>query len=163
MDMMKRFFLILAMIGCASHALADIALVTVAEVEKVTVDEQGKETVSYLPADLVVPGDVVRYTITATNNGSQAADNIVVTNPVPAAMEYQSGSAQSSALGSGTTTEFSVDGGKNWGALESLVVTAEDGSKRPAAAQDVNAVRWKLNFSLEAGKAAKVWYKARLK
>ena len=42
-------------------------------------------------------------------------------------------------------------------------LTEADGSKLPAAAQDVNAVRWKLNFSLQAGDAAKVSYKARLK
>ena len=160
---MKQWLVALVLGVMASAVWADISLVTVAEVEKVTVDEKGVESVSYVPADLVVPGDVVRYTVTATNSGNQAADNIVVTNPVPAAMEYLSGSAQSNALGSGTTIEYSVDAGKSWGALETLVVTTEDGAKRPAAAQDVNAVRWKLNFSLEAGKAAKVWYKARLK
>ena len=144
-------------------ALAEITLSTVAEVEKVTVDEEGNEVVTYLPADLVVPGDVVRYSITATNKaGEKPADKVVITNPVPVEMVYLADSAQSSALGAGTTIEFSIDGGVSWGALASLVVIEADGSKRSAAASDVNAVRWKLNFSLQGGDTARVWYKARL-
>lgn len=163
MNTIKTFFVIAAMAVLSASAFAEVALNTVAEVEKTAVDEQGNETVSYRPADLVVPGDVVRYTISASNTGAEAADKIVITNPVPAEMQYIAGSAQSSAIGSGTTIEFSVDGGNAWGTLESLVVTEADDTKRPAAAADVNAVRWKLNFSLQAGDAAKVSYKARLK
>ena len=110
-----KIFLAFATVSLLSvSAVAEVALQTVAEVEKATVDEQGNETVSYLPADLVVPGDVVRYTISASNAGAEPADKVVITNPVPAEMQYIMGSAQSSAIGSGTTIEFSVDAGNSW-------------------------------------------------
>ena len=45
------------------------------------------------------PGTVLTYTITVTNNGSAAAQNIVLTDPVPANTTYQAGSIVQDAVG----------------------------------------------------------------
>lgn len=145
----------------AVPAWSQVVLSTVAEVEKVVTDEQGRQRIEYHEAAVVVPGDVVRFTITASNTGSQPATAVVLSNPIPVHMSYLADSAQSSALGTGTTLQFSVDDGKAWGDAAALQVI-EDGVRRPATAADYRAVRWQLNFPLAPSEKVRVWYKARL-
>ena len=64
-----------------------------------------------VPAAMVVPGNEVIYVITYENTGDKPADNVVVTNPVPAELEYVS------VLGPAPANQVSVDGGKHFGAL----------------------------------------------
>ena len=61
-------------------ALAQIQVTTVAETEVTETNARGEQVVKRTTASSVVPGTEVIYTITATNTGSEAADNIVVTN-----------------------------------------------------------------------------------
>ena len=50
-----------------------------------------KQTVDLNGGDLL-PGDVVEYTITVTNQGTGAASNVVLLDPIPAGSTYQAGS-----------------------------------------------------------------------
>jgi uncharacterized repeat protein (TIGR01451 family) len=110
-----------------------------------------------VPAAMVVPGNEVFYVITYENTGDKPAENVVVTNPVPADLEYVS------VLGPGPANQVSVDGGKHYDALANLTVTDADGKPRPAAAADVTHVRWALSGALEPGSGGTVSFKARLK
>ena len=74
-------------------------------------DENGDRTTDLVAVDTAVPGDEVVYTVTFTNVGVEAAENILITNPIPAQMRYVSGTA----FGPGSDVEYSADGGTTWG------------------------------------------------
>ncbi len=52
------------------------------------------KTVSDLNGGSLAPGDVLEYTITATNTGQDSATNSVLTDPIPANTTYKPGSLQ---------------------------------------------------------------------
>ena len=142
-----------------NQALAQIEVKTVAEIEVTETDKQGKKTVKRTAPTTVVPGTEVIYTITAKNTGAEAADNIMVTNPVPEHTVYIDGSA----FGAGTNITFSVDGGKSFDQAKKLTVKDAKGEARPAKAADYTHVRWTFQFSLQPGQEAPVWYRTRVK
>ena len=119
---------------------------TVVQKEEVTTDESGDTTRRLVPAETVVPGEDVIYTITFTNISDDSAENIVITNPISANLTYVDGSA----FGPGTLIEFSVDGGRSFASADRLMVGAE-GAERPAEAADFTHVRWTMQNDLAAG------------
>jgi uncharacterized repeat protein (TIGR01451 family) len=143
----------------SSQLMAQIEVTAVAEVEVSQTNELGEKTVKRTAATSVVPGTEVIYTITAKNTGTEVADNIVVTNPVPKHTVYVDGSA----FGPDAVITFSADGGKTYDSARKLMVTGTDGKPRPATAADYSHVRWILQFNLNPGQEADVWYRARVK
>lgn len=143
----------------STQVLAEIKVTTVAEVEITETNAKGEQVVKRTAATRVVPGSEVIYTITAKNTGNEAADNIVVTNPIPEQTVYVDGSA----FGSGTAITFSVDGGKSYDTADKLTVKDTAGNPRTATANDYTHVRWTLQFSLQPGQEAPVWYRIRVK
>jgi len=117
-----------------------------------TVEEGGVKRTVLGPAGKVVPGQEVIYDLSFANPGSRPAEKVVLTNPVPATLEYVSGDE---AL-------VSVDGGKNFGALTTLKVANPDGTQRAAQPRDVTHVRWNL-ATVAPGASGHVQFKARLK
>ena len=75
---------------------------------QVTTDATGATQRDLVQATTVVPGDSVVYTITFENFGDQAAENVTITNPVPANLTYELGTA----CGPGSAIQFSVACGK---------------------------------------------------
>lgn len=146
----------------STAVLAEIKLEHSAQVEKVEKAANGKEVIKLVPADLVVPGNVLVYTVTATNTGNAPAEKIVVTDAISEHNVYISDSAGSVAIGKNTTITFSADGGKTYAAPQQLTVT-ENNVTRAAAPADYTHVRWQLNFALEPQKSTSVFFKARLK
>ena len=143
----------------SSPVLAQIEVSTTAEIEVIEVNPDGTESVSRKAASRVVPGTEVIYTITAKNAGDEPADEVVVTNPVPAQTRYVEGSA----AGANTDVTFSVDGGNTWGRAESLTVADANGEPRAATADDYTHVRWTLKSSLAPSQQRPVWYRARVR
>lgn len=119
-------------------------------------DGTAQET--FVPAGKVVPGDVVAYTIEARNVSQQAADRVVVTDPIPSEMQYLDGSASAA----GAELLFSVDGGFRFDAAERLTVANEDGSRRPALASDYTHVRWVLAAPLAPAEQRSLRFLAQL-
>ena len=74
------------------------------------------------------------FSTSYSNVGAQPINNVVVTNPLPSAVEI---SAQSAA-----ELTVSVDGGKHWGRIAGLTVADGKGGQRPAQAADVTHIRW---------------------
>ena len=140
------------------HAAADIRLKAVAEVEVTVVNDKGETEVKRVPAAKVVPGTEVIYTITVSNLGDQAADSVVVTDPIPENTTY----VDRSAFGAGTKITFSVDGGKSYDLAGKLKVKDAAGKLRAATASDYTHIRWVLNFTLKPKDVAPVWFKVRL-
>lgn len=162
---MKRIFLTTAIVlGLALPlgALAaneNIRLESQAWVEVVKVNDRGEKVIEREPAALVLPGTMVIYTNRYTNDGPKAAEQVAITNPVPAEMEYLGGSA----IGKGTTASFSIDGGKVFDTPEKLTVTEKDGKRRLAEPKEYTHVRWTLTAPVPPGGGGEVEYRARLK
>ena len=135
-----------------------LAIRSIAEVESRSL-VAGREVVKLIPADRVVPGDRVIYTLEVRNTGATAVDAPIVTHPVPEHMRY----VADSAVGPGAEVSYSVDGGHSFGRAESLKVLGVDGRPRPAVAADYTDIRWQLKSSLKANSVAFVRFRALVK
>lgn len=119
---------------------------TTVQKEETVTDASGNAETRLVEPDTVLPGDKVIYTITFRNIGDEAADDVVVTNPIDASLTYVDGSA----FGPGMRIEFSADGGRSFAAKDELTVS-ENGGTRAAEAADYTHVRWTLEGELDAG------------
>lgn len=155
---------LLALVVIASPVWAgSLTLTNIAEIEVTEVNEQGEEVVKRVPAEQVIPGTEVIYTITANNEGDMEAANVVITNPVPEHTVYVADSASSSAMGKATRIVFSVDGGATYDVPENLEVMDEDGTLRLASAEEYTHVQWAFDFAIPAGSKVDVSFRVRLK
>lgn len=148
----KLLFSIAASGLLAGSALAQGVTLTAAVMQEKVVEEAGVKHVALVPAGTIVPGQEVVYDLAFANKGTKPAEQVVLTNPVPATLEYVSGE---NAL-------VSVDGGKTFAALGALKVTAADGTQRAAEPKDVTHLRWNL-AAIAPGSGGHVRFKARLK
>ncbi len=130
---------------------------TVVQKEEVIVGENGEEKILLVDAKTVIPGDEVIYTVTFRNISNDAAENVVITNPIAADLEYVDGSA----FGPGSEIVFSVDGGTVFAAASELSVS-EDGVARPAEARDFTHIRWQMQNEIPAGSQGVARFRARL-
>ncbi len=131
---------------------------TTVQKETVVTDENGVQETQLVPAETVVPGERVIYTITFENISDQPADDIVITNPISADLTYVDGSA----FGPGTAIEFSVDGGATFAAANELTVV-EDGASRAATPDDFTHIRWVMQNELAVGAQGTARFTAQLK
>jgi len=164
---MKRNFALLTlfffmMLVPAAAAAQDGALVkleseVLKEVEDV--DETGTAVVRLVPVTNAVPGELLTFSISYTNEGDEEATDIVLTNPVPENMVYEG----ESAAGEGSRISYSVDGGVTYGAPGSLSVTGDDGKKRQAVPSDYTHIRWQMVDPVPAGGSGEVSFKASVK
>jgi uncharacterized repeat protein (TIGR01451 family) len=129
-----------------------------AMVEVKTIDASGQEKIKYVTADKVVPGSVILYLITYTNNGDAAAEGIVLNSAIHEDLTY----IESSAETDGAVVHYSIDGGQTYANREDLVVTEADGTKRPAEASDLTNVRWTMERALAPGKKNAVSFRAQV-
>jgi uncharacterized repeat protein (TIGR01451 family) len=101
-----------------------------------------------VPADRVVPGDEVFYTLEIRNTGSRPLPPPTVDFAIPEHMRY----IANSAVGAGAEVSYSVDGGRTFDRPENLSVVPPGGDARPATATDYTHIRWRLKHVLQ-GKA----------
>lgn len=154
-----RFVAVLACVGWVAPAFADVALTTtVQKMERIAASD-GTVSSRLVPAEKVIPGDEVRYTISFENDGAKAVDagTVVITNPVPENTQY----IADSAFGSGTAVQFSVDGGKTFHPANELTVV-RDGVKTPATPADYTTIRWSFGPALAPAQKSYVSFNARL-
>jgi uncharacterized repeat protein (TIGR01451 family) len=150
--MMKFLLAVAALLAPGAVFAADsVALSSMVFVEKTIADSDGKAKVTLHEPKVVTPGDRLIFILNYQNRGSAAANNFVVTNPLPNAVAYQ-GTADSSA-------EVSIDGGKIWGRLAEL--KAPDGANRwrSARPEDVTHVRWTMKQAIPAGAQGKLSFR----
>jgi uncharacterized repeat protein (TIGR01451 family) len=153
----------------ASFALAIWASQGVASPEAIKVNTQvyqeqwvigadGKRRVQRVPAANVRPGSEVIYEVGYSNTGHQPMQ-VVITNPLPADLVYQSYAARSV----GAQLEVSVDGGVSFAPLATSRVRLVDGQTRPATAADITHVRWKTARPIRPGEGGYVSLRAKVK
>jgi uncharacterized repeat protein (TIGR01451 family) len=135
-----------------------IVVKAIAEVERSS-GPQGRETTKLVPADRVVSGDMVLYTLEVRNTGSNSVPKPTVTYPVPEHMIY----TPDSAVGPGTEVTYSVDAGRSFDTPENLKVEEPGGLVRPAIAADYTHIRWQLKNALKANSVAFVRFRAQVK
>lgn len=125
-------------------------------IEAPTRAADGSAKMVLMPAKKAVPGDRVVFVLAYRNTGAQPLDRLVFDNPLPAGIAYRA-PAQGSAA-----PELSVDG-KTYGPLSTLRVAAAGAPARPARADDVTHVRWRLNGPLAANGQGQFAFQAVLK
>ncbi len=160
MNILNKLALITLAAFLSATAVAQqgkVELKTVVEKEQRVTSDTGEEVVQLVAADKVVPGDTVIYTVTYTNVADQSIENVVITNPIAAELEYVSGSA----FAPGAEVAFSVDGGATFDALDSLVVE-RDGEQVAASNTDLTHIRWTLREALDPGSQGFARFRARL-
>ena len=135
-----------------------VAIKAIAEVE-VRILEQGRETSKLVPADRVVPGDRVFYTLEVRNIENAVVAAPAVTYPIPAHTQY----VADSAVGPGAEVSFSVDGGRSFDAAENLKVRTPEGPLRAAVAADYTDIRWQLKKDLKGHAVAFVRFRVLVK
>ena len=123
------------------------------------VESRASGGVKLVPAERVVPGDRVIYTLEARNAGATALDAPSIAYPIPEHMRY----VTDSAVGPGTELSYSIDGGRSFERAENLKVRAPDGGERPAVAADYTHIRWQLKGSLKANSVVFVRFRALVK
>jgi uncharacterized repeat protein (TIGR01451 family) len=123
------------------------------------VNKDGKPEIKRQVVTKATPGTEIIYVITYQNTGKKPAEKVVINNPIPTGLAYRPGTAE----GAGTSAEVSVDGGKVYGALETLQVKDVDGALRAAKGEDVTHVRWMVVTPVAPGRQGDVTYRAMLK
>lgn len=155
--------LILAMVlGATAQTAAEkkggVELKVVAEKEIQVVGTDGVKIMQKVPADKVIPGEEVIYTITFTNSGDRPAENLVVKNPIPEHMNYVGGSA----AGENSVITYSVDNGQSFDVPGKLTVKDTQGKTQAAEASDYTHVCWTLTEPVAPNSSGMVSFRARL-
>lgn len=122
-------------------------------------DKDGKVTYDYIAPGTALPGDVMMYVISFENIGSDAANGIVINDPIPNNSKYRMGSA----VGENTKISFSIDGGKHFGDPEELVVKDKEGKSWTAKPESYTHIRWVYEKSLASGEKSKVSFKTQIR
>jgi len=130
--------------------------------EVVRADTSGKKTVELKPADEAATGDVLVYTLRATNTGSGPAVGTRIEDPIPNGTVL----VVDSVAKDGARIEASLDGGKSWQAFP-VTITRKGASGAdetvPAPADSYTTLRWTLNAPLQPGDGQDVSFKVRIR
>jgi uncharacterized repeat protein (TIGR01451 family) len=150
--------LLFSVMAVAQNPADPLVIRAIAEVESKSQDG-GREMLKLIPADRVVPGDRVLYTLEVRNSGATGVESPSVTYAVPDHVKY----VADSAVGPGAEVSYSVDGGHSFDIPGNLHVPGIDGRPRPAAAADYTHLRWRLKNTLKANSVAFVRFRALVK
>lgn len=128
------------------------------EKQVTVVDENGQEKLEWQKLEgeaAVQPGDKLRYGVNSSNAGEISAENLVITQPIPAQMTYVIGSDKGNESAVAT---YSIDGGNTFVAEPMVEVTLPDGSveMRPAPAEAYTHVKWDFGKPLSPEDAVAV-------
>lgn len=155
--------LLLGMAGAQQAATPLKLVLSLGQVETVTVDGVAREQVRPAPK-AVTPGTLLEQQLQATNTGAAKLTAVRLNLPVPAGTTYLS---QAGAPAS-TATEFSADGGKTYAAapLTRKVTATENGVRVTrdvvVPPSEYTNVRWTVP-TLGAGQVLKLSLRVRVK
>ncbi|MEL6468986.1 MAG: hypothetical protein AAFQ74_04615 [Cyanobacteria bacterium J06623_4] len=135
------------------------------EKQVIVTDENGQEKAEWQALEgsaTVQPGDVLRYAVESSNGGDIAAENLVVTQPIPAAMTFTIGSQKGNSAAEAT---YSIDNGASYVAEPMIEVVMPDGTveMKPAPAEAYTHVKWTFAEDLDASEAVSVSHEVTVK
>lgn len=151
-------FVVLTCLPAMAQAQGPLeSLLEVFHVNQVATDEGIQETL--VNADQAEPGSVLEYVLTYTNTGDGALSGFLVKNPIPANTRYLADSANASV-----SSEFmvSLDHGATFESEPvTRIVKDENGDDKEIVipADQYNAIRWKVDESLEAASTMTMRYR----
>jgi len=155
--------LTLALITAASlmATTSASALTAKQSVEKEIVVQMpdGTETLTRAPAEMVIPGERIVYTLNFVNDDSAPASDLVLTMPVPSEIKY----LDDTATKEGAKIVYSADGGQTFTTRTGLRVADLDGTLRAASAEDITHIRWTVAGPLAVGETGALSFKGVLK
>ena len=111
-----------------------------------------REVRRWVPAQRLMAGDEVHYTVRVRNPGEEPVADVVVTKRLPFGVRYQPGTA----TGPACDIQFSDDGGITFAAPAG---NAKKGARKPAPAEYTH-VRWVLRKPLAPGATALLRFRA---
>ena len=137
------------------------ALTATQKVEKeITVQQaDGTSVTQRVSADQVTPGEKVVYTVDFLNDSTEPASDLVLAMPVPSDIRFLEGSADRE----GAVVRYSVDGGASFVERTALTLPAVGGGTRPANADDITHIQWRIAGPVPVGARDAVAFKGRLK
>ncbi|MAP93388.1 MAG: hypothetical protein CMK07_00405 [Ponticaulis sp.] len=150
--------LMLSLAGVEMASAQEFKAEQIAEVVTLKVAENGETEEVLTPAEMVKPGEIVRYTIAWENTLESEIEDMVLEIPLPPQMTYRPGSGASD----GVEMLFSANGGESYSALSGLLVLEEDQS-RLAEPQDITHLKWVFSEPLAPGAQGELSYDAVLK
>lgn len=156
MSILMAMALILNTISWAD-AGQQIQLNASAEMEINATGADGGVITQRVPAEKVLPGTEIIYTITYHNPADRPAERLVITNPIPLQMQYKT----ESAFGPGAT--FSVDNGQSFDRPEHLYMLDAAGKRHPAKPDQYTHIRWQLEQPVRPLTSGRVGFRAVLK
>ena len=129
--------------------------------KEVTVSANGKQIKKKIAAKGVHPGDEILYTLSYVNSGTEAAKDVVISDPIPPGTSYIPGSASNAE-----DLSFSIDKGKSYKkpTLLTYEIKSSDGKaqKRAATPDDYTDIRWILP-SVAAGEKGSLKFEVKVK
>jgi hypothetical protein len=148
--------------AAAPAANSDVTLSSDIMVERVSVDDKGREIVTLKsPKDaVVVPGDKLVIRLHYMNHSKGPVEGFRATNPISNAVEFVTVAED--------WAELSVNNGANWGKLSDISVEETDVAtravlKRSATAKDVTTIRWTFAKPLQPGEKGTVSFRGVIK
>lgn len=155
---MKYLLVCLLLLPSLAWAAPDIQVSITAE-KVVVVEKDGKQVEKRVSATDVVPGDVIVYTLQYENKGDEAAQNVVLNDPIPQGTSY----IVASAFGPLAEVRFSVDG-KTFKKPSLLTYTVNKNGKteqRKASPEQYTHIRWIVK-KIPAGKSGVVGFRVKV-
>ena len=150
---------LVALCSLGSAAPSDpISIRVIAEVAHSS-QNSGREITKLVPAEHVVSGDTIIYTLEVRNTASIPVPRPTVTYRVPEHTTY----TPDSAVGPGAEVSYSVDAGHNFDAPDKLRIQEPGGQLRAATAADYSHIRWQLKNPLKGNSVAFVRFRAQAK
>jgi uncharacterized repeat protein (TIGR01451 family) len=151
-------------LAAAAYAAATptVEVAITAQKEVVQVDPHGKKAVTLVPASEGHTGDVIVYTLRASNKGTGTAVDPRIEDPIPAGTTLVLDSVKQD----GYRIEASLDNGSTWQAFPARVTrkNAAGATETVAApAESYTTLRWVLNGPLQPGDGKDVSFKVQIR
>lgn len=144
----------------AAWAQPKVAISIKAEKE-VNVTAKGKQVKKRIAAKGVQPGEEIIYTLNYVNSGTEAAKDVVISDPIPAGTAYIPGSASDT-----DNLTFSIDKGKSFKKPTLLTYELKGSTgkmeKKVAAPEEYTDIRWTIP-QVPAGGKGSVNFKVKVK
>jgi uncharacterized repeat protein (TIGR01451 family) len=165
---MNRTTRLVTLLLCTALLLPSLALakpqmsISISTSKEVTETVNGAKLKKLVPTKQAASGDILVYTLTYSNKGTESATDAVIDNPVSAGMTY----IDNSASGAGAEITFSIDGGKSYKkpSLLTYEIRQTNGSvqKYTARPEEYTHIRWTIR-QVPAGTGGTLGFSARVK
>lgn len=158
---MRNVISLLAFAALSTTAVSAQALTAKQTVEKETsvIGADGAVQTVREAVETIVPGERIIYSLDFENDKSEPANDIVLTMPIPAEVQYIEGTADSPQ----SNVTFSADGGESFSSRQSVMVMDAAGNIRAAGAGELTHIRWSVPGPVQAGDSGVLSFAASVK